>query len=74
MTVYNSTREVKWDRMGNGEVANLLVEYEWDTEMNTLVVYSVVYEGLEWIDYLSDSTREHITNKISERLEDDHCE
>jgi len=73
MTVYNSTREVDWDRMGNGEVAKLLVEYEWDTEMNTLVVYSIVYEGLEWIDYLSDSTREHITNKISERLEDD-CE
>lgn len=72
MTIYCSTREVEWDRMGNGDFAKLLVEYEWDTEMNTLVVYSVVYEGLEWIDYLNDTTRQYITNYISERLEDDY--
>jgi hypothetical protein len=71
MTVYNTIREISWDTKRNGESTNLSVEYEWDTEMNTLVVFSVCHAGLEWIDYLSDSTREHITNKISERLEDD---
>jgi hypothetical protein len=71
MTVYNSTHEVEWDRMGNGDFAKLLVEYEWDTEMNTLFISSVIYEGLEWIDYLNDITRNYITNYISERLEDD---
>lgn len=71
MTVHTTIREIKWDSLGNGQPTFLSVEYEWDTEMNTLVVYSVTYEGLEWIDYLSDSTREHITNRISEGLEDD---
>jgi len=71
MTVYNTIKELSWDTKRNGESTNLSVEYEWDTEMNTLVVFSVCHAGLEWIDYLSDSTREHITNKISERLEDD---
>jgi len=71
MTVYNTIKELKWDTKGNGEPTNLSVEYEWDSEMNTLVVYSVTYEGQEWIDYISDSTREHITNRISEGLEDD---
>lgn len=74
MTVHTNIREIKWDSFGNGQPTFLSVEYEWDTEMNTLVVFSVCHAGLEWIDYLSDSTREHITNKISERLEDDHCE
>ena len=73
MTVYNTIKELSWDTKGNGEPTKLSVEYEWDTEMNTLVVFSVCHAGLEWIDYLNDSTREHITNKISERLEDD-CE
>ena len=44
MTVYDTTREVEWDRMGNGEFAKLLVTYEWDTEADTLVIYSVMYE------------------------------
>ena len=70
MTVYDSTREVEWDQMSNGEFAKLLVSYEWDTEANTLVIYSVMYEGLDWIDYISDITRNYITNYISERLDD----
>ena len=69
MTVYDTTREVEWDRMGNGEFAKLLVAYEWDTEADTLVIYSVMYEGLEWIDYLNGKTRAYITNYINERLE-----
>jgi hypothetical protein len=69
MTVYDTTREVEWDRMGNGEFAKLLVTYEWDTEADTLVIYSVMYEGLEWIDYLNGKTRAYITNYINERLE-----
>jgi hypothetical protein len=70
MTVYNNTREVEWDRMGNGDFAKLLVEYEWDSVEDTLAVYSVMYEGLEWIDYLNDTTRKFITNYIYERLDD----
>ena len=69
MTVYNTTRLVEWDLKDCGEYANLEVTYEWDTELDTLVVYSVRYGGLEWIDYLNDSTREYLTNYINERLE-----
>ena len=69
MTVYDTTREVEWDQMGNGEFAKLLVAYEWDTEDDTLTVYSVIYEGLEWIDYLNTATRQYIRQYISERLE-----
>ena len=69
MTIYNSTREVEWDRMGNGEFAKLLVEYEWNTDTDSLVICSVVYEGLEWIDYLNPSTRNYLRQYINERLE-----
>jgi len=69
MTIYNSTREVEWDRMGNGEFATLLVEYEWNTETDSLVICSVVYEGLEWIDYLNSATRNYLRQYINERLE-----
>jgi len=69
MTVYDTTREVEWDQMGNGEFAKLLVAYEWDTEADTLTVYSVIYEGLEWIDYLNTATRQYIRQYIDERLE-----
>jgi len=69
MTVYNTTRLVEWDLKDYGEYANLEVTYEWDTELDTLVVYSVRYGGLEWIDYLNNSTREYLTNYINERLE-----
>jgi hypothetical protein len=70
MTVHTTIRYIPWDSLNTGQPTELSVEYEWDTEMNTLVVFSVCHAGLEWIDYLSDSTREHITNRISEGLDD----
>ena len=69
MTVYDSYRNVEWDLKDDGEFAMLKVAYEWNTDNDTLVVYSVQYGGLEWIDYLNDSTREYLTNYINERLE-----
>jgi hypothetical protein len=54
--------------MGNGEFATLLVEYEWNTITNSLVVCSVIYEGLEWIDYLNAATRNYLRQYINERL------
>ena len=46
MTVYDTTREVEWDLLPNGEYAKLEVTYEWDDEMDTLAVYSVRFGGL----------------------------
>jgi hypothetical protein len=69
MAIVNSTHEVEWDRMGNGEFAKLLVEYEWNTETDSLVICSVVYEGLEWIDYLNLATRNYLRQYINERLQ-----
>jgi len=69
MPIVDSTHEVEWDRMGNGEFAKLLVEYEWNTETDSLVICSVVYEGLEWIDYLNTATRQYLRQYIDERLE-----
>ena len=69
MTIYNSTREVEWDRMSNGDFAKLLVEYEWNTETDSLVICSVIYEGLEWVDYLNTATRQYLCKYIKERLE-----
>jgi hypothetical protein len=69
MAIVNNTHEVEWDRMGNGEFATLLVEYEWNTETDSLVICSVVYEGLEWIDYLNAATRNYLRQYINERLE-----
>ena len=69
MTVYNNHSHVEWDLKEDGEFATLKVSYEWDTEDETLVVYSVQYGGLEWIDYLNDETRKYLTNYINERLE-----
>jgi hypothetical protein len=68
MAIVNSTHEVEWDKMGNGEFAKLLVEYEWNTITDSLVVCSVIYEGLEWIDYLNAATRNYLRQYISERL------
>jgi hypothetical protein len=68
MPIVNSTHEVEWDKMGNGEFATLLVEYEWNTITDSLVVCSVIYEGLEWIDYLNAATRNYLRQYISERL------
>jgi len=69
MAIVNSTHEVEWDKMGNGEFATLLVEYEWNTETDSLLICSVVYEGLEWIDYLNAATRNYLRQYINERLE-----
>jgi hypothetical protein len=69
MAIVNSTYEVEWDRMGNGEFATLLVEYEWNTETDLLLIISVVYKGLEWIDYLNPATRNYLRQYIDERLE-----
>jgi hypothetical protein len=68
MAIVNSTHEVEWDRMGNGEFAKLLVEYEWNTDTDSLVICSVVYEGLEWIDYLNAATRNYLRQYMKERL------
>jgi len=69
MAIVNSTHEVEWDRMGNGEFAKLLVEYEWNTETDSLLIISVVYEGLEWIDYLNAATRNYLRQYMKERLQ-----
>jgi len=69
MAIVNNTHEVEWDRMGNGEFAKLLVEYEWNTDTDSLVICSVIYEGLEWIDYLNAATRNYLRQYINERLE-----
>jgi len=69
MAIVNNTHEVEWDRMGNGDFAKLLVEYEWNTDTDSLLICSVVYEGLEWIDYLNAATRNYLRQYINERLE-----
>ena len=69
MAIVNNTHEVEWDRMGNGEFAKLLVEYEWNTETDSLLIISVVYEGLEWIDYLNTATRNYLRQYMKERLQ-----
>lgn len=69
MPIVNSTHEVEWDKMSNGEFAKLLVEYEWNTITDSLVVCSVIYEGLEWIDYLNAATRNYLRQYINERLQ-----
>ncbi len=61
---------IEWDMKSDGEYAQLEAFYDYDQEMNTLAVYSVMYHGLDWIDYISDITRNYITNYISERLND----
>ena len=68
MPIVNNTHKVEFDKMGNGEFATLLVEYEWNTITNSLVVCSVIYEGLEWIDYLNAATRNYLRQYINERL------
>lgn len=69
MAIVNNTHEVEWDRMGNGDFAKLLVEYEWNTDTDSLVICSVIYKGLEWIDYLNAATRNYLRQYINERLE-----
>ena len=69
MAIDINTHEVEWDKMGNGDFAKLLVEYEWNTETDSLVISSVVYEGLEWIDYLNAATRNYLRQYMKERLQ-----
>jgi hypothetical protein len=68
MAIVISTHEVKWDRMGNGDFAKLLVEYEWNTDTDSILICSVIYEGLEWIDYLNPATRNYLRQYINERI------
>jgi len=69
MAIVNNTHEVEWDKMGNGDFAKLLVEYEWNTDTDSLLICSVVYEGLEWIDYLNAATRNYLRQYMKERLQ-----
>jgi hypothetical protein len=61
---------IEWDLKDNGEYATLEAFYEHDANDNTLVVYSLTYQGLDWIDYINDTTRNYVTNYVSERLDD----
>ena len=65
MAIY-SFMEVEWDLKDNGEYAKLLVGYE--RNKDTLTVFSVIQDGLEWIDYLNGRTRAYLIKYISERL------
>jgi hypothetical protein len=62
----HSFMEVEWDLKDNGEYAKLLVGYE--RTKDTLIVFSVMQDGLEWIDYLNGRTRAYLIKYISERL------
>ena len=68
MPTLHTFMEVEWDLKANGEFATLLVAYEKSSVDSTLVIYSVIQDGLEWIDYLNDRTRAYITKYIAERL------
>ena len=65
MTVYTTIRFISWDSLNNGQPTELSVEYERDTEMDTLVVFSVCHAGLEWIDYLKADIIDHIRNQFA---------
>jgi hypothetical protein len=65
---YHAYMEVEWDLKDSGEYAKLLVGYEYDMKDDSLTVFSVIQDGLEWIDYLNDRTRAYITKYIAERL------
>jgi hypothetical protein len=59
--------EVEWDLKDNGEYATLVVGYEYD--IDSLTVFSVMQDGLEWVDYLNTATRQYLCKYINERLE-----
>lgn len=61
--------EIEWDLKDNGEYAKLLVGYEYDMKDDSLTVFSVMQDGLEWIDYLNAATRNYLRQYINERLE-----
>jgi hypothetical protein len=64
---YHAYMEVEWDLKDNGEYATLVVGYEYD--IDSLTVFSVMQDGLEWVDYLNTATRQYLRQYIDERLE-----
>lgn len=68
MAIY-TYMEIEWDLKDNGEYAKLLVGYEYDMKNDSLTVFSVMQDGLEWVDYLNPSTRNYLRQYIRERLE-----
>ena len=54
---YHKYIEVEWDLKDNGKYAKLRVGYEYDIKNDNLTVFSVMQNGLEWVDYLNTSTR-----------------
>jgi len=68
MPTLHTFMEVEWDLKANGEFAKLLVAYEKNSIDGTVTIYSVIQDGLEWIDYLNGRTRAYLIKYISERL------
>jgi hypothetical protein len=66
---YHAYMEVEWDLKDNGEYAKLLVGYEYDMKDDSLTVFSVMQDGLEWVDYLNTATRQYLCKYINERIE-----
>jgi hypothetical protein len=64
---YHAYMEVEWDLKDNGEYAILSVGYEYD--IDSLTVFSVMQDGLEWVDYLNTATRQYLCKYINERIE-----
>ena len=58
MAIY-TYMEIEWDLKDNGEYAKLLVGYEYDMKDDSLTVFSVMQDGLEWVDYLNTATRQY---------------
>jgi hypothetical protein len=66
---YHAFIEVEWDLKDNSEYAKLLVGYEYDMKDDSLTVFSVMQDGLEWVDYLNTATRQYLCKYINERLQ-----
>ena len=66
MAIY-TYMEVEWDLKDNGEYATLVVGYEYD--IDSLTVFSVMQDGLEWVNYLNTATRQYLCKYINERIE-----
>ena len=64
----NRTWDSRWFA-GKGEYAKLLVGYEYDMKDDSLTVFSVMQDGLEWVDYLNTATRQYLCKYINERIE-----
>lgn len=64
---YHAYMKVEWDLKDNGEYAILMVGYEYD--IDSLTVFSVMQDGLEWVDYLNTATRQYLCKYINERIE-----